>query len=219
MICVSLADLNFEDCRQALKTTACAEIRLDRCRFTLEEIAELFAQKPTLIATCRPGPFILEERREKLATAITAGADYVDIEIEAEESFRDYLTQLARTHHCGLILSYHNFDETPSREDLLQILEECFLLGADIAKLVCQVRSLSDSARILSLYDSGQRHSDGGKRIIALGMGEEAQITRIAAPLLGAPFTYAAPGPGRETAPGQLSKDTLTELLKLLENG
>jgi 3-dehydroquinate dehydratase len=49
-------------------------------------------------------------------------------------------------------------------------------------------------------------------------MGKEAQITRIAAPLLGAPFTYAALESGRETAPGQLDKDTLAALLKLLKN-
>jgi 3-dehydroquinate dehydratase-1 len=219
MICVSLADLDFEHCRRALESTDCAEIRLDRCRFTREEITRLFSLESTLIATCRPGSYTENERRVQLAAAITAGASYVDIEVEAEKGFREELTELALKHTCGLILSYHNYEETPSRQDLIQILEECFLFGADIAKIVCLVRSLSDSARILSLYDNVKKFEESGKKLIALGMGEEAQITRFAAPLLGAPFTYAAPGPGRETAPGQLTKDKLSDLLKLLKNG
>jgi len=212
MICVSLAELNFAACREALESVECAEIRLDKTRFSQEEIAALFAQKPVLIATCRPGPFTLDQCREKLATAIKAGTGYVDIEVDAEETFREYLTDLARKNDCGIILSYHNFKETPSLEFLQQILEDCFSRGADIAKIACQVRSLNDSARLLSLYDTD-------RKIIALGMGEEGRITRIVAPLLGAPFTYAALGPGRETAEGQLDKDKLENLLKLMKNG
>jgi len=212
MICVSLADLNFSDCRKAIASAECAEIRLDRSHFSREEIAELFAQKPVLIATCRPGTFSLDQRREKLASAITAGANYVDIEVDAEETFRGHLTELAQRKGCGLILSYHNQKETPALAVLQQIIKDCFARKADIAKIACRVQSLSDSARLLSLYDTE-------KTIIALGMGEAGQITRIAGLLLGAPFTYAALGPGRETAEGQLDKDTLENLLKLLKNG
>ena len=211
MICVSLAELNFPDCLKAIASAECAEIRLDLSHFNREEIAELFSQKPVLIATCRPGPFKLDQRREILATAITAGATYVDIEFDAEETFREHLTELAHKNDCGLILSYHNFKETPALAVLQQIVEDCFARQADIAKIACQVQSLNDSARLLSLYDTD-------KTIIALGMGGAGQITRIAATLLGAPFTYAALGPGRETADGQIDKDRLENLLKLLKN-
>ncbi len=212
MICVSLADLDFTACRKTLESVECAEIRLDKSRFSLEEIAELFAQKPVLIATCRPGTFTQDMRREKLAAAIQAGADFVDIEFDAEDVYREYLSDLARENECGVILSYHNFKETPSRAILQQILEDSSTRGADITKIACQVNSLNDSARLLSLYDSDMP-------VIALGMGEKGRITRIAAPLLGAPFTYAALEPGQETAEGQLDKDRLENLLKLLKNG
>ncbi len=212
MICVSLADLNFAACRKALESVECAEIRLDKTRFSREEIAVLFALKPVLIATCRPGPFTLDQRREKLATAITAGASYVDIEFDAEKTFREYLTDIARKNECCVIMSYHNFKETPSPGFLQQILEDCFSRGADIAKIACQVDSQRDCARLLSLYDTD-------RKIIALGMGNRGRITRMAAPLLGAPFTYAASVPGHETAEGQFDKDKLENLLKILNNG
>ena len=52
--------------------------------------------------------------------------------------------------------------------------------------------------------------------MIALGMGKKGKITRLAAPLLGAPFTYASPAAGSETGPGQLEMDTLIKIYSLL---
>ena len=212
MICVSLADLSFSSCRKALESVECAEIRLDRSDFSQEEVAALFAQRPVLIATCRPGSFTQDQRREYLATAINAGAGYVDIECDAEETYREYLKNLAQKSDCRVILSYHNFEETPSLDLLHQIREDCFSRGADIAKIACRVDSQKDNARLLSLYDT-----EG--KVISLGMGEKGRITRIVAPLLGAPFTYAALEPGQETAEGQIVKDKIETLLKLLKNG
>ena len=55
------------------------------------------------------------------------------------------------------------------------------------------------------------------KKIIVIGMGEKGKITRIVAPLLGSPFTYASLKEGKETAEGQISVDRLKELMRLLK--
>jgi 3-dehydroquinate dehydratase-1 len=59
----------------------------------------------------------------------------------------------------------------------------------------------------MSLYNSD-------KTIIALGMGNLGKITRIAAPFLGAPFTYAYPTGRKRTAEGQFSIDKLEDIMK-----
>jgi 3-dehydroquinate dehydratase-1 len=142
---------------------------------------------------------------------VEAGAAYVDIEIEAETLYKREIMQTARLQECQVILSYHNYENTPSRKQLETIIEQCFSQGADIVKIACQVHSEADSARILSLYDYPNQLHQG--KITAIGMGEKGKITRLAAPLLGAPFTYASQSTGKETAPGQLDKDKLEKIL------
>ena len=47
-------------------------------------------------------------------------------------------------------------------------------------------------------------------------MGKPGKITRIAAPFLGAPFTYAAWNEKLATAPGQLTVDELMDIYDVL---
>ena len=47
-------------------------------------------------------------------------------------------------------------------------------------------------------------------------MGNKGRITRVAAPLLGSPFTFASLSKGKETAEGQIEKDTLEQMMRLL---
>jgi 3-dehydroquinate dehydratase type I len=210
MICVSIAEPTLNDCRAALKGLELAEIRIDKTPLTLVEIKELFAEPVKLIATCRPGTRPDEDRLAALLAAVAAGAAYVDIEVETPAAFRAAVVAAAREKGCKVIISYHNNSETPLRHLLLQAIESCFDHGADIAKIICRVRTPQDCVRILSLYESR-------KNVIALGLGELGVITRIAAPFLGAPLTYASLAPGKETAEGQPDIKTLETIMKLVK--
>jgi 3-dehydroquinate dehydratase len=53
--------------------------------------------------------------------------------------------------------------------------------------------------------------------MVIIGMGKLGVVTRIAAPLLGAEFTFAAPETGKETAPGQISKDKLLSIIRQIQ--
>lgn len=217
MICVCIGQPGVGHCKELLKGAQLAEIRLDGADLSPAEIREIFSLPLKLIATCRPNPGMPtgEQRKKALLTAVEAGAGYVDIEIEAAPDFKKELIRAARLRGCRVIISYHNYENTPPKSQLEAIIGQCFSGGGDIAKIACRVNSLSDSARILSLYD---REIDKGnnRQIIAIGMGEQGKITRAAAPLLGAPFTYASPAGGGETAPGQLDKETLERVYELL---
>jgi len=212
MICVSVAEPTLEECRAAIKRLELAEIRIDKTDLSLVEIKQLFAEPVKLVATCRPGSRPDEERRAALLAAIEAGAAYVDIEVEAPAPLREAVVAAARQKGCRVIVSYHNFAETPLRHYLLQVIEDCFDLGADIAKVICRVQSSQDCVRILSLYEAR-------KNLVALGMGDLGVITRIAAPFLGAPLTYASLRPGKETAEGQPDLETLEAVMKFLKHG
>ncbi|MDQ1349924.1 MAG: 3-dehydroquinate dehydratase [Acidobacteriota bacterium] len=217
MICISIAGISFERCREALADAEMAEIRLDRLDFSLPQVREIFSIHPRMIATCRPGNISEAERTELLLAAVEAGAAYVDIEIDAGNGFRETMTAACHKKECKLIISYHNYENTPSLEELKALVDRCFSIGADVAKIACQVTCEADAARILSLYDFDDQ-ANVEKKIVAIGMGEKGKITRPAALLLGAPFTYAALSTGRETAPGQLTKQTLEDILDLIKS-
>jgi 3-dehydroquinate dehydratase-1 len=211
MICVSIAEPTLDECRAALKGLELAEIRIDKTGLSVAELKELFSAPLKLIATCRPGTRPDEARMEALLTAISAGAAYVDTEIDSPPQFRDRILAAAKEKHCRIIVSYHNHNETPLKQVLLLTIEECFDLGADIAKVVCRVQSVQDCARLFSLYETR-------KNVVALGLGKLGLITRIAGPFFGAPLTYACLAPGKETAEGQPDIASLRAVLKLIEH-
>ena len=211
MICVSLPAFSYEDVREALGSVEFAEIRLDKNGLTVEDLKKLFSTSPVpLIATCRPGTKPDEERLALLAAAVESGAAYVDVESTSSPEYFETVRKLAREKGCKLIGTYHNLQETPMKLVLAQVIEELFDRGADIAKVVCRVRNIQECSRLLSLYETK-------KNIMALGLGELGVLTRIAAPFLGAPFTYAALAPGKETAEGQPDLETLKALMVLLK--
>jgi 3-dehydroquinate dehydratase-1 len=199
-----------------------AEIRLDGVELTEEETRRIFALHKNLIATCRPTSSRTEADREKmLLTAIDAGAAWVDVEIDADRDFKKEIAAAARAGKCRLILSYHNYDAVPSKKELESIMDRCFAEGAGVAKIACRVHTEPESARILSLYSrplpTGTDVTGKPYRLVALGMGEKGKITRIAAPLLGAPFTFASVPGDPATAPGQLDRVILEQVYRLVE--
>lgn len=210
MICVSIANKIFEDCRYALKDLDFAELRLDTMDFSEYAVKKIFSMPLKLIATCRSGTKNDKQRQGLLLAAIDAGAAYVDVELEADENYRSKLIETAKQKHCKVIISYHNFEKTPNKVELKHIMQDCFDAGADIAKIACQVNCDQDNARLLSLLDSDEK-------LVVIGMGEKGKITRIVAPLLGSEFTFAALSKGQETASGQITKQELEEIYKRLD--
>ena len=211
MICISIGESSVGRCLEALKGIDFAEIRIDKMQVDAIEVKKIFSQHPRLIATCRPGIMDDEKRVSLIMAAIDAGAAFVDIEIETDDRYKEEIIEKARSTGCQVIISYHNFTETPERTELKRILDMCFESGADIAKLACRIGSEKENARMLGLLDEA-------RPVIVTGIGDRGKICRIVAPLLGCPFTYASPEKGKETAKGQLDKDKLERIIKNLKN-
>ncbi|MBT3208022.1 MAG: type I 3-dehydroquinate dehydratase [Bacteroidetes bacterium] len=212
MLCVTIAERNFESCLSVIKNDKLYEIRLDKIILSNEEIEKLFKLPVMTIATCKTGGFFSnEECLNRLKIAIGTGAKYVDVEYESSENYRLELIELAKKNNCSIIISYHNFQQTPSTSELNEIATNCFKLGADIVKISTMINSNADNAKILSLYERTEK-------IISFGMGDKGKITRIIAPLLGAEFTYAAVSSSKTIAPGQLGKEEMLAVLNTLND-
>ena len=206
MICVSVIEKEIAKIISVAHSAEMAEIRIDLCGLDEKSVADVFSQisVPT-IATCRP-EFCNDVKRAKLLkTAILSGATYVDVEIESQENFKKELLNFAHEKGSKCIISYHNYEETPPRQKLQEIIDTCFLQGADVAKIATMARSKRDAARVLSLYESNDN-------IVALAMGEEGKISRVACLYLGSPFSFAAIDETHASANGQLTVAQMKEL-------
>ncbi|MCX5807634.1 MAG: type I 3-dehydroquinate dehydratase [Proteobacteria bacterium] len=212
MICVSMDEQYNINYLKSLMNIDIAEIRMDRMILAPEDIADIFSQPVTFVATCRPGTLDDQKRKAYLIAAIEAGAKYVDIEVESDIAFKRDILEKAGSKGCKVIVSFHDFEQTPANVKLRQIAALCFSEGADIAKIACKANSVMDSARLLGL--PGQE--DFKDRLIVVGMGKEGKITRIVAPLLGSLFTYASLAEGMQTTEGQIEKARLEEIMELL---
>lgn len=235
MICVSVQEKDFARCREILSGCKMAELRGDLCHFTTDQIGELASGHPNLLYTHRISGSSLKTAMEQVTTAIRRGAKYVDIEIEAPVDYLEYIKSYARANGCKLIISYHNFEDTQSIEELQTIYDICRRKGADIVKIVTTAHNTSDAARVMQLYryrksDSElvpdnymERGEEGGSlsnsfgkeeaSLVAFCMGEAGKFTRHLCLHLGAPYTYAALDAESATAPGQYTVAQMEQLL------
>ncbi|MBE9468877.1 MAG: type I 3-dehydroquinate dehydratase [Bacteroidetes bacterium] len=212
MICISIGNKKFEEVKKIINNENFVELRLDKMELTKDEINELFSQDCKLIATYRKKLNITDdERLIALKTAIDSGAYYIDVDINNSVDFINEVIFHVKNKNRKIIISYHNFKETPSENFINTIVDKCYTYKPDIVKVACFVNDILDNSTIFSLYNNF-------KNIISIGMGEKGKVTRIAGLSLGAPFTYASLNEYEETAPGQIDKTTLLNLFKKMED-
>ena len=218
MICTCIQHKTYEEILSLLDDPwiEMAEIRLDRCQLSTEQIEDLFANTDTpLIATCRIAETGAVEAERRLSAAIRAGARFADLEIEADAAFSKRFRSMCEECGTEIIRSFHDFEGTPDLEYLQQVRDRCYRYGADIAKVVVTAQNADDAARVLALYDAGSPCGSqpgplpGADGLVAFAMGAAGRDTRISCLKYGAPFSYACLDEKEATAPGQIDYITM----------
>lgn len=158
------------------------------------------------------GNLIVDEsdRIESINKALLKNVpDYVDI----EENYSDLFFDAIEDEELGevkIIKSFHNFDETPL-EDL--ILEQLMLNNSlsDIVKVAYKINSLQD---LLSLRQAAKEFRDKfpDKPLIVIGMGEKGIFTRIFPEIVNSNLSFAPIDEGNSSAPGQINYSIIKTL-------
>jgi 3-dehydroquinate dehydratase-1 len=148
-----------------------------------------------------------DERVDKLLSLLPL-ADAVDIELCA--SRREDVVKEAQDSGKTVIISTHNFQETPDTDVIMEIIDESLEAGADIAKLAVTPNSFEDVLRLLEITF----HTKGDLCMIA--MGERGKHSRVIAPIYGSVMTFGYVETA--TAPGQLSVNELKYILNILSS-
>lgn len=216
MICTTIQNRTLEEIMNLLESSEpriqMAEIRLDRCPLSIEEIEYLFSSSDTpLVVTCRvvdDGNGTWEEAEEKLTAAVEAGAAFLDLEIEAPKEIGKRLRRACTEYGTTMIRSSHFFAGTPSDDVLRNTVEKCRKFGGEIVKIAAMAKSGEDVARVLALYSSIASTNSAAEtqrpvELVAFSMGEIGKVSRLDCLKLGSPFTYAALNENEAAAPGQ----------------
>ncbi len=182
-----------------------AELRIDQyASFTaghvLQEARRVGHYFPT-IATIRlkreGGNWDLPEaKRWTLLKKILPEVCAVDIELSAESILPD-VVESAHAAQKLVLISHHNFDQTPALTELNKIAERAKSSGADIVKVAAFARNQGD---ILTLAEFTL--ANRAKNLVTIAMGPLGMISRVFFPALGSILTYAYLE--RPMAPGQI---------------
>lgn len=146
---------------------------------------------------------LTEEERVKILVDNASLVEMTDIEYFTDEKLRQEVINASNK----TIISYHNFEKTPSFDYLDEIVKESFKIG-DIPKIALKPNNIEDTYTVLKLLMEN-------KGIIAISMDDLGSYTRIIAPVMGAPVTYASIT--EESAPGQFDVKTTSDMIKKLK--
>jgi 3-dehydroquinate dehydratase type I len=139
------------------------------------------------------------ERQKILVDAARNGFTYVDVDLGAPNR-----TELiSKLHEAGakVIVSFHDFEQTPTVAQLNKVLEEEVALDADVCKIITTARSVKDNLITLNFVSEAFTKA----RIVCFAMGDLGKQSRLVSPVFGAFFTFASLDEKRKTAKGQLT--------------
>jgi 3-dehydroquinate dehydratase type I len=181
------------------------EIRLDIMKDYSELSAIPACSRVPMIATNKSvknhGKFLGSEteRKQTLLNAAEKGFEYVDLNLSTSK-----LESIASdVHSMGVksIISFHDFNETPSLAKLEKILKKEIASGADVCKIVATAKSVYDNLTVLNFISKACKRA----KTVCFCMGELGKTSRLLSPLFGGFFTFASLERGKETAAGQLT--------------
>ncbi|KAJ4837010.1 hypothetical protein Tsubulata_044431, partial [Turnera subulata] len=164
LICVPIVADSVDDMLVAMARAKSSgadlvEIRLDSLnRFTPREDLKTLVKSsplPTLF-TYRPkwegGQYDGDDhhRLDVLRLAVEFGADYVDVELQVACRFIDSVRGW-KPANCRVIVSSRNYQNTPSVEELGNLVAMMQATGADIVKIATTASDITDVARIFRI--------------------------------------------------------------------
>lgn len=218
-ICIPIQATNM---RSALREIKKASKKADIIEVWLDHIKDLDIEKLSR-STRKPLLFVNKGKKEKgkwsgseksrieLLVNAALVAKYLDVGIHTNPKFVANLA--ANKKRSKLIISFHDFQKTPSTQRLQTIVRKAKSLGADIVKIATYTRNHEESLRLLNLLES---ESSKGQKMIVLGMGKYGKLTRIAGCYLGNYLTFVPLTSSSASAPGQIPYSGLQKLKKLL---
>jgi len=135
----------------------------------------------------------------------------VDLDITTQTAELDFV----RDHALSLkvVGSYHDYKQTPGPVQLTAIIDTMDWYQPSIYKLASLCNGPEDGLRLLSQLVELKAK---GQKAIVSGMGDFGAVTKVFGALWGNEMTFAPKNLEEQSAPGQLTRETLETIFKEL---
>lgn len=132
--------------------------------------------------------------------------DYIDFEYF---NYKDVFDQMLD--FPNLVLSYHNFQETP--ENLMEILSELTSLNPKIVKIAVMANTEQDVLDLMN-FTRGFKTLNPEQEYVTISMGKVGKVSRITSDVTGSSWSFASLD--EASAPGQISLSSMTKIREIL---
>jgi 3-dehydroquinate dehydratase I len=147
------------------------------------------------------------------AVAASGAVDAMDFEMGNAAADVAQVRALTRMHRLPLVLSFHDFQSTPSAEHLQARFAQAHRLEADIAKVAVMPQSVADVHRLLGA--TLQASEALPIPVISMAMGGLGAVSRLCGGVFGSALTFAVGSAA--SAPGQMPIEDVRAALGVLQ--
>jgi len=191
----------------------------ENVRSVLGTLREILQEKPILFTfrTAKEGGEKAIDDTNYIAlnkVVIESGEiDLLDVELFSGEKVVEEIIDHAHQNQVKVIASNHDFEKTPSKEEIVSRLRKMQEIGADILKIAVMPKSTKDVITLLSATEEMSANY-AQQPIVTMSMSGIGAVSRIAGETFGSAITFGAAK--KASAPGQILVEDLRNVLKIL---
>lgn len=205
-----------------------AEFRIDLLNFASDtkqvialghELKKILGNKP-LIATIRTknegGQFEISDAdygKTYQAYLKNPFMDWLDVEMFRDQKVVSEIVQKAHQKKVLIVMSNHDFQKTPSQDEIEKRLLKQDQMGADILKIAVMPKSKQDVFTLMNATLKVSQQTT--KPLLTMSMGQLGTISRVATANMGGSYSFGMIG--EASAPGQIDVTKLKQILKTVQ--
>lgn len=153
-----------------------------------------------------------QPRRDDVIKTLSNSKHMLDLDIAQQE---DIMVAKSQKIEDKLIISFHDYNRTPEDIYLAKIVDKIRHFKPKIIKIATMCQEPSDALRLLKLK---RDFLENAEKHIVLGMGEHGKITRVFGALWGNELVFIPEDKSESSAPGQITRSEMDNILDRISN-
>lgn len=139
--------------------------------------------------------------------------DWLDVEMFRDQKVVSEIVQKAHQKKVLVVMSNHDFQKTPSQDEIEKRLLKQDQMGADILKIAVMPKSKQDVFTLMNATLKVSQQTT--KPLLTMSMGQLGTISRVATANMGGSYSFGMIG--EASAPGQIDVTKFKQILKTVQ--
>ena len=139
--------------------------------------------------------------------------DWLDVEMFRDQKVVSEIVQKAHQKKVLVVMSNHDFQKTPSQDEIEKRLLKQDQMGADILKIAVMPKSKQDVFTLMNATLKVSQQTT--KPLLTMSMGQLGTISRVATANMGGSYSFGMIG--QASAPGQIDVAKLKQILQTVQ--